>query len=242
LIVERLRPALGWEIQRSTALELLDRPERAGDALAGNLDDLRRINRWLGGVGPIARGLERLALDGVSGRTVSLLDVATGAADVPAALVARAKRRGQEVRAVGLDMSPAILAHAKSRGAVVLVVGDGAKLPFADATFDVVTSSLALHHFDPREAVECLREMKRVARRGVIVNDLVRGRLGLVAAWILSRLLTRNRLTRHDAPLSVRRAYTRGELGSLAAAAGLDRIEYLDFLGSRVTMIARVDR
>jgi len=66
--------------------------------------------------------------------------------------------------------------------------------------------------------------MGRVARRGIVINDLRRNRLAWLGAWLLSRLVTGNRYTRHDAPLSVRRAYTLAELTSLMAAAGL-RVE-----------------
>jgi hypothetical protein len=63
--------------------------------------------------------------------------------------------------------------------------------------------------------------MGRVAAVGVIVNDLARSRLAWIGAWLVGHVLTGNRLTRHDAPLSVRRAYTAGEMGSLMAEAGL---------------------
>jgi hypothetical protein len=84
-----------------------------------------------------------------------------------------------------------------------------------------VTCSLALHHFDPAGAVQVLREMNRLCRTGFIVNDLRRGAIGYGATWLASRLTTRNRLTRHDAPLSVRRAYTPIELRSLLDEAGV---------------------
>jgi hypothetical protein len=63
--------------------------------------------------------------------------------------------------------------------------------------------------------------MARVARRGVIVNDVLRSRRSWLGAWVLTRVMTRNRYTRHDAPLSVQRAYTRRELRRMLAAAGL---------------------
>ena len=102
-----------------------------------------------------------------------------------------------------------------------LRVGDGRRLADPDGTYDVAHSSLVLHHLEPEEAVAFLRELGRVAQRGVIVNDLVRNRLGWLGAWLIGHLLTRSRYTRNDAPLSVRRAYTKAELNALLAAAGL---------------------
>ena len=97
-------------------------------------------------------------------------------------------------------------------------------LHFPDHSFDIAHASLLLHHLDPPAAVVLLREMSRVARHGIVVNDLIRSRLAWIGAWLLSHLATGNRYTRRDAPLSVRRAYTVAELTSLIAAAGL-RVE-----------------
>jgi hypothetical protein len=98
---------------------------------------------------------------------------------------------------------------------------------------------MVMHHFDPPDAVAFLREARRVARRGVVVNDLVRGRLNWAGAWLLARVATRNRLTRNDGPLSVRRAYTRAEAQALLASAGLQPIgEFTTPFGYRVAFAA----
>ena len=90
-----------------------------------------------------------------------------------------------------------------------------------DSSFDVVHSSMVLHHLEPAAAVGLLAEMRRVARRAVIVNDLDRGRHWWLLARLLVALTTRNAYTRHDAPLSVRRAYRAAEVREMAARAGL---------------------
>jgi ubiquinone/menaquinone biosynthesis C-methylase UbiE len=120
-----------------------------------------------------------------------------------------------------------------------LVVADGRSIPYPDGAFDVAHSSLVIHHLDPGDAVTFLREMARVSRRGVVLNDLVRGRLYLLGAWLLSHLVSGNRLSRNDAPLSVRRAYSRDELRSLIDQAGLRVVgEVGGFVGHRVAIAA----
>jgi ubiquinone/menaquinone biosynthesis C-methylase UbiE len=159
---------------------------------------------------------------------LSLLDVGTGGADIPLALIERARRRGRRIRVVGLDARPEILAAAlherpelASSSGLQLHVGDGRRLGYPDRSFDIAHASLVLHHLDPDDVIRVLREMRRVARLGVVVNDLERSRLGLLGAWLIGHLLTGNRLTRHDAPLSVRRAYRAAEMASLLRSAGL---------------------
>jgi len=211
--------------RESHAVELLDGPLDDPAALAANLRDLRRVNRWLGGVALSVAGVDALA---AHREHLTLLDVGTGGADIPMALIERARRRGRRLRVVGIDSRPEVLVAAvRARPAVAstegleLRLGDGRSLPYPDASFDVAHASLVLHHLPPEAAETLLREMARVARLGVVVNDLDRSWLGWAGAWLLAHLLTADRYTRHDAPLSVRRAYRPEEMTGLLRAAGL---------------------
>jgi ubiquinone/menaquinone biosynthesis C-methylase UbiE len=211
--------------RRTDAVELLDGPLDDPAALAGNLRDLRRINRLLGGVRLSADAIDALA---AHREQLTVLDVGTGGADIPMALLARADERGRGLDIVGIDSRPEVLAAAvEARPAVAatlgleLHVGDGRALPYADDSFDVVHASMVLHHLPSDEAVVLLREMGRVARLGVVVNDLDRSRLGWIGAWLMGHLLTGNRYTRQDAPLSVLRSYRADEMKGLLRTAGL---------------------
>jgi 2-polyprenyl-3-methyl-5-hydroxy-6-metoxy-1,4-benzoquinol methylase len=228
------------------AEELLDGPLDDPLVLRGNLRDLERVNRRLGGVDLSARAIASLAGER---RELTVLDVGTGAADIPLALLERARRRGDRWHMTGIDSRPEILAQAAAREPrlmgtpeLELHVGDGRSLPYPAASFDVAHASLVVHHLEPAEVVRLLVEMARVARLGVVVNDLVRGRLAWALAWLLVHGSTRNRFTRHDAPLSVRRAYTKPELTELVGAAGL-RIETsaTGLAGHRWAFAARPD-
>ncbi len=226
------------------AEELLDGPLDDRAALIGNLRDLARVNRRLGGADLSARAIDGLAPGRAS---IAVLDVGTGAADIPLALIERGRAAGRIVRVTGVDTRPEVLEAAAvidprvtATGELALHVADGRALPFPDATFEVVHASLLVHHLDPDAARALFAEMLRVARLGVVVNDLVRSRATWLGAWLLAHVATRNRLTRYDGPLSVRRAYSVAELTALLAAAGL-RVErrYDGFAGHRVALAAR---
>lgn len=209
----------------TNAAEQLDGPLDDAATLDGNLRDMRRVNRWLGGVALSAAAIAAVAAHRAE---VTLLDVGTGGADIPVALARLGRTRRRRLHAVGIDNRPEVLAAAvRARPAsadvdgIELHVGDGRRLGYTDRSFDVVHASLVLHHLDPPVAVDMLREMGRVARLGVVINDVDRTRLGLVGAWLVGHLLTANRYTRHDAPLSVRCAYRPQEAAAMLHAAGL---------------------
>jgi ubiquinone/menaquinone biosynthesis C-methylase UbiE len=217
--------------RRTDAVELLDGPLDDPAALAANLRDLRRINRWLGGTSLTEPAIDALAAHRAE---LTVLDVGTGGADIPVDLLERAGRRSRRVSIVAIDSRPEVLAAAvratpgvATTAGLELHVGDGRALPYPDSSFDVAHASLVVHHLEADEAVGLLREMGRVARLGVVVNDLDRSRRGLLGAWLIGHLLTANRYTRNDAPLSVRRAYRADEMAAMLRAAGLTPVRTL---------------
>jgi 2-polyprenyl-3-methyl-5-hydroxy-6-metoxy-1,4-benzoquinol methylase len=161
-------------------------------------------------------------------RTLRILDVGTGSADIPQALCAWGPQVGADFDVVATDISDTILHVARDRISTVglsrkirFLACDAAQLPFGTGEFDYVTCSLAFHHLDLRQARLALREMARVARSGFIVNDIYRAQGAWYMASILARLPTTSWMTRHDGPASVRRAYTPAEMRRLSNSAGV---------------------
>ena len=209
------------QLPRSAEPELLDAPTHDLAALADNLRDLRALDGYLGSTALTWRALWPMLRTLPISAPVTLLDVATGGADGPRILAARASRHGYDLRPFASDRLADVLRLARESGArFPLLQHDALAIPVRDAAVDFVTCSLALHHFGPPAAVALLRELCRVARRGVIVNDLRRGRLAYAGAQLLSRGPW-HAMARHDGPLSVLRAYTLDEARTLVEQAGI---------------------
>ncbi len=210
---------------RRDAAELLDQTGHDRAELGANLRDIRRVNLLAGGTRATLRYLPALLATVPADRPATILDLATGSGDIPLAVVRWARRRERAIQIVASDISDEILSTAAGLLAgcaeVELARYDARAVPLPDGSFDIVLCALALHHFSPREAAAVLGEMDRLARHGFVLNDIRRSAPGYLAAWISSRLATRNRLTRHDMPLSVLRAYTPAELAALLAQAGI---------------------
>jgi SAM-dependent methyltransferase len=178
-----------------------------------NLRDLARINRWFGGhriLIQILRGLIR------PHDRFSILDVGAGSGDMGQCV----QKIFRNAKMVSLDRRPVHLMKADT----AKVAADAFALPFADGSFDFVMCSSFLHHFSNGDVVALLREMRRLARRSVIVLDLERHPF----AWFflpLSRGLLRwCELTVHDGCASVEAAFRRSELESIAVALAPARV------------------
>ena len=197
--------------------ELLDEENAPPLDVDRSLRDLRRINRYLGGSNIYRRMIRRLA---PRSDPLSILDIGTGTSDLldsmPDALV--------QLR-IGLDfkIDHLIFGRRVNRHRITGVVGDAARLPFRSGSIDVVTSAHFFHHFEAEENVGILTEACRVARVGVAVNDTRRHRAPLMMVLALSMLRLVGRITRFDAPASVRRGYTIEEAESVARRVGAGR-------------------
>jgi len=198
---------------RSSEMELMDDPSRPDSEFAEAYSELSAVNKHLGGI----RAVERFLPENAK----SVLDVAAGGCDVGEALV-----KSRNCRVVSLDMNSRGLKRAER---TVPVAGDALQLPFADGTFDAVICSLTFHHLPNEACVSVLREMWRVTRRVVIVNDLHRNRVAHASIRILSALFSRSTMFRNDAAASVRKAFRPGELDAIAEQAGVPARVYRSF-------------
>ena len=206
-------------MQRRVVSELLDDDLGTPVEVAASLRDLQRINDWFGGTSTTVSLLRRIASDQVL-RSMSLLEVGAGNGRVPIAARERLAREGIELRVTLVDR---LRTHLPQNGTAA-VAADAMYLPFRDASFDVVACNLMAHHFEPDSLLALAAEQLRVARAAVVINDVIRSRL-LLALTYAGLPLFRSRLTWHDAPASVRRAYTLDEMRSILEQAGARRVD-----------------
>jgi SAM-dependent methyltransferase len=210
--------------KRSCEPEIMDDPALDPPRHVAALRGLERINRWSRSSGIIWSAIRGLARDaGAEG--LRLLDVATGAGDVPIRLIRRARRAGVTLHVDACDASSTALLHARRRadaaGAGIRFFKLDALRDLLPTDYDVLTTSLFLHHLSNDEAVSLLAAMAKAGRRLLLVNDLLRCPSGVALAYLGSRLLTASRVVHVDAVRSVRAAFTLPEVLTLAERAGL---------------------
>lgn len=217
-------------MQRTAIPELLDTDAGTADEITASLNDICRINAWFGGTSTLCNLIERVAQR--SGKhELSVLDVGAGSGattEIARACLARQKIAVSETL---LDLSVSHLMD----GSAPRVAADAVALPFRDSSFDLVACTLFTHHLEPEQLVQFANEALRVARIALAINDLQRSAVHLALVYA-GMPLFRSRLTRHDAPASVRRAYTPDELESLLRRSAARSVEithhYLFRLGA----------
>ncbi len=235
-------------MQRVVVPELLDEDIGTTEEVAASLKDLRRVNRWFGGIGTTLWMLGRL-VDTVAQREFSLLDVASGCGDV--ALAAQRWMAGKGIR-IELTLLDRRLSHLQqvqrepangrvpspSKAADLRrVVGQALALPFHGESFDLVSCSLFAHHLEPQEFIAFQNEALRVCRIAVLTNDLRRHPLSL-ALVRTGRPLLRSHMSQHDGVASVKRAYTMQEMKTMLAQTSAARVEIAPHYLYRMAVIA----
>jgi ubiquinone/menaquinone biosynthesis C-methylase UbiE len=214
----RLTTAQFLFMRRVVTTELLDTDSGTPAEIAASLGDLRRINRWLGGIATTEQMIRGVARE-MNAPSLSLLEVAAGSGYVPEMACERLRNYGVNLRVTLLDRAPSHLA-----GGNHAIAGDALALPFRGASFDLVGCNLFAHHLSPEEFVRFVDEALRVCRVAVLINDLVRRALHLSLVYA-GLPLYRSRITRHDAPASVRQAYTPEEMKTLLQRTRASRTE-----------------
>jgi len=208
-------------MKRVVIPELLDDDLGTPDEIQNSLRDLRDINRNFGGFRSMAAMLRSVAHKSTTS-PLTFLDVAGGNGALAKHVSRALSGDGFIIQATVLDRA---IAH-MSRHSLGLhrVVGDALALPFANDSFDVVACNLFCHHLESQEMMSFFNEALRVARTCVIASDLRRNLFHWIAAYA-GHLVYRSRLTRHDAPASVRRAYTVAEIRAIARGTAAARLE-----------------
>jgi 2-polyprenyl-3-methyl-5-hydroxy-6-metoxy-1,4-benzoquinol methylase len=213
-------------------LELMDRPDTSTPELARALINLQKLNRHFGSYRIIRHFLNRWLKPG---ETVTILDACTGFGDIPRLVVEWARRRGSHVKVLAVDMQAATLDIARRRSTlfpeISYVQGDIRSFEPGDR-FDIVLCSLALHHFAWGEAVEILQRLSRLSGSAVLISDLVRSVSGILGVYLLTSTVFRHPMTKFDGRLSIQRAFSFAEMGSLALEAGWKGFGHRRFLVS----------
>ena len=214
-------------------LEMMDRPQPVSPELERDLKRIRQLNRWFGSYRLMGHFVRRWIKPGDQMRIV---DLATGSGDIPRLIVDYARNIGAKVEIDALDRQSATLEIARKLSAAYPEISyqETNILDWSPTeAYDIVLCTLVLHHFSDEDAVSVLRRCRESSRNFVLVSDLRRGFLAIVGVYLLTAFVFREPMTRYDARLSTKRAFSFSEMRKLAERAGWQNFGHTRFRVAR---------
>jgi 2-polyprenyl-3-methyl-5-hydroxy-6-metoxy-1,4-benzoquinol methylase len=223
-------------------LEMMDRPQPVSAELERDLLNLRRLNQYFGSYRLISNFIRRWVKPG---ERVAIVDLATGSGDIPRLIVDHARQIGARVEIDALDRQGATLEIARNLSASYPEISyiEANILEWnPDRTYDVVVCSLVLHHFSEQDAIRLLARCRELSRRFVLVSDLRRGLFLTAGVYLLTALIFREPMTRHDGRLSAARAFSFAQFHQLALQAGWENFYHKRFrFGRQAIWLEKLD-
>ena len=225
--------------------EQMDDPELDRRSHYCALRGLQRINRWTDNASLAWSPIRQLAA-ALNRTELSVLDIATGSADIPIQLASRAKRAGINLQIDACDISPQALELAEescNRAGLQIrlftldVLEDESGQNYDAPKYDIVMCSQFLHHLTDQQSLQVLTRMCDAAKYRIVVVDLIRSRLNLIQVWLASHVLSRSAVVHFDGLQSVRASYTIRELETIARRVGFDHFDIKSHWPCRLVLV-----
>lgn len=211
---------------RSQESELMDDLDCKGEVVDQTLRELDVINRWLGGNHVTIDGVAKLVEEKDKATPITIADLGCGGGEMVRLLAAWSRREQRKLRLVGIDANPTIIRFAEAAGRqdpdIIFKVMNVMSNEYKIEKYDIVVATLFMHHFTTEQLVELFRTMKRQTTVGFVINDIHRHFISYYAIRFLTHMFSRSAMVKYDAPLSVRRAFTRRELEDILRLSGID--------------------
>ena len=225
-------------LPRTDEPEEIDDPNQPYSEIERSMQDVALSNRLFGGTQTVLHHAAKLLADVPPGTPLRVLDIATGSADIPQALLHWGRQRELDITVVGVDNHAAMLRMARAAAPDVhLVQADALALPFEPRSFDLALCALAFHHLGLEASVQVLAMMDTLTTRGFVVSDLKRDKPTLWGVNAAMAAVQAHPFTRHDAPASVRRAFTPREYQKMVALSGVQQVRLHTHWYFRVALV-----
>jgi 2-polyprenyl-3-methyl-5-hydroxy-6-metoxy-1,4-benzoquinol methylase len=215
--------------QRSPDIEIMDDLRCAGEVVDQTLRELEIINRLLGGNYVTISGVKALLKTGSLTEVITIADLGCGGGDILKLVAQWGRKSNLRLQLTGIDANPNIIAFAEAHSQQFPGINYQALNIFTEEfrtkKFDLILATLFMHHFNEEELVSVFGSLHRQAKIGIVINDIHRHWFAFYSIRILTRLFSKSKMVKYDAPLSVLRAFKKSELQSILQKAGIETYE-----------------
>ena len=204
---------------RASQVELMDDFAMSGELLRKTLDQIAKINRWLGGNSITLNGLKKLLKNKPKNKPITIVDLGCGNGDMLREVANYGKKEGYNFKLIGIDANEYTVNYAKklsqNYNEISYLQQDVFSEEFKELSYDIVIATLFLHHFKEDNIVDLLDIVLKKVNLGIIVNDLHRHSI----AYYLFKLLCltiKNPMVKEDGLISILRGFKRSDLEQIS--------------------------
>lgn len=204
---------------RSKEIEIMDDLEMSGDLLIKTLDQIARINNWLGGNRVTINGVCELLKNHDKSKEITICDLGCGNGDMLRELAALGRKNGFIFKLIGIDANQTTIDYAtklsKNFPEISYAKQDVLSVDFHTQKFDIALCTLFLHHFEDAVALDILKQLQNQTHVGIVINDLHRHILAYYLFWLVAVFIG-NPMVKTDGLISILRGFKRRELEAYA--------------------------
>ena len=209
---------------RSKETEIMDNLDMSGDLLIKTLDQIAKINKWLGGNRLTVNGVRELLKDSDTNKAITIVDLGCGNGDMLRELANFGRQRGYSFKLIGLDANQTTIEYAKKLSVEFSEISyekqDVLCSDFQTRRFDIALCTLFLHHFEDKVAVDFLKKTQNQSSIGLVINDLHRHPIAYFLFWVVATIIG-NPMVKTDGLISILRGFKRNEIEAYAKQLNL---------------------
>jgi len=227
--------------KRSDKKEILDNVQCDIQTLKVSLRDIAKFNSLLKTNDAVLFYIKKIIEEKKLSGKIKILDLCTGSADIPIHIINWSRINNKNIEIIAIDIDKDIIEVAnqetKNYPEIICQTKDAFNLNYEEKHFNIVICSQAFHHFSNNDCINILKVMDKLSSDGIIVNDLRRAWINYIGAFLISRLMNMEYMTKNDAPISVLRAFTKKEFISLAEKADIKNIRCYSFFTHSLQLV-----
>ncbi len=204
---------------RSTEIELMDDPNISKAALQEAFFDINNCNKLLGGNKITLQAVTHLIKKHPKTKYI-IVDMGCGDGSMLRELVRLCRRKNIPIGGIGIDLNEKAIEIAKEASVnypeISYQIQDILVLDPKEFKCDILVSTLTMHHFSATEIPVFLKQFRRLAAIGVVINDLQRNQIACMLFKIFRSIFIKTKISKNDGLVSIQSGFTRSELEAFA--------------------------
>ena len=210
---------------RTQETEIMDDFSLQGEELRSALDQIAKINQFLGGNKLTLEGIKKLLKNTDVSRTIVIADIGCGNGDMLRMLDRFGQKNNINFQLIGIDANAFTINHARILSHdfknIEYRCMDIFSEEFTTIHYDIVLCTLTLHHFSDKEIIDIITIFNKNATMGIVINDLHRSKLAYVLFELICFVFNLNNMGRKDGLVSILRGFKKRELEAFSKKINL---------------------